>query len=58
LTTNQEWRELLRKAQEFDINAGGYADPRGGCINFWVGPDNKPIFGPKKCRPPCGGRGK
>ena len=42
MTTNREWQELLCKASEFDLDAGGYADPRGGCINFWVGPDNKP----------------
>ena len=42
MITNREWWEFLNKAREFDINASGYADPRGGCINFWVGPDNKP----------------
>jgi hypothetical protein len=40
--TRQEWFWLLKKAHDFDLDAGGYADPRSGCINFWVGPDNKP----------------
>lgn len=42
MLTRQEWAQLLRRAGEFDLDAGGYADPRSGCICFWVGPDNKP----------------
>ncbi len=38
----ETWQKLLRKANELDINKGGYCDTRSGVINFWCGPDNKP----------------
>lgn len=40
--TRETWRNLLRKANELDINKGGYCDARSGVINFWCGPENKP----------------
>jgi hypothetical protein len=38
----ETWQQLLRKANELDINKGGYCDARSGVINFWCGPENKP----------------
>jgi hypothetical protein len=40
--TSHEWHTFLHSATQFDIDRGGFADPRVGCINFWVGPNNKP----------------
>lgn len=40
--TRETWQKLLRKANELDLNKGGYCDARSGVINFWCGPDNKP----------------
>jgi len=42
MVTLKEWHRLLKTASEYDLDAGGFADPRGGCIAFWVGPYNKP----------------
>jgi len=38
----ETWRKLLRKANDLDLNNGGYCDARSGAINFWCGPENKP----------------
>ena len=38
----ETWRRLLCKANDLDINKGGYCDARLGVINFWCGPENKP----------------
>jgi hypothetical protein len=36
------WRTALVEAHKRDIDLGGCADGRSGCINFWCGPDNLP----------------
>lgn len=35
-------RKMLGVGNLFDLNEGGYCDARGGCVNFWCGPDDKP----------------
>ena len=41
-----EWLELRRYAQELSIDQGSYYDARIGVVNFWCGPDNKPLDWP------------
>lgn len=40
---SQQIRKLLEFGREDDINRGGYCDARSGVVNFWCGPENKPI---------------
>src|SRR5260370_3404340 len=41
-----EWLELRKYAHELDIDKGSYYDARIGVVNFWCGPDNKPLDWP------------
>jgi hypothetical protein len=41
-----EWLALRKYACELDLNNGSYYDARIGAVNFWCGPDNKPLDWP------------
>ena len=36
------WRKMLQIAYDLDLNKGGVYDARGGCVNLWVAPEDKP----------------
>ena len=35
-------QRLISTGNAFDVNKGGYYDARSGCVNLWVGPEDKP----------------
>lgn len=35
-------RKILAVGHEFDVNKNGLFDARGGCVNFWCSPEDKP----------------
>lgn len=41
-----EWVALRKYACELDLDKGSYYDARIGAVNFWCGPDNKPLDWP------------
>lgn len=42
MLTRYEWQALLQKSHDLDLNKGGVYDGRGGCINVWCAPEDKP----------------
>lgn len=42
MLTSYEWRHLLQTSYALDLNKGGIYDGRGGCINVWCAPEDKP----------------
>ena len=42
------WRQVLRVADELDLEKGGYFDARSGCLNLWAGPEDKPAGWPEE----------
>ena len=41
-----EWKGLLDRSYELDLDKGAYYDGRLAAIQFWCGPDNKPLDWP------------
>lgn len=42
------WRQVLRVADDLDLERGGYWDARSGCLNLWAGPEDKPAGWPEQ----------